>query len=544
MKGRVSGGVLGAVFGALGVLPLLPIASGMVTRLAAVPHLPGAEKLNGDVKPALYAEVLLFVLAAPLAAFFFGSLLPSILEARSRPGRLSFEWVAVGFASGFFLAMRGLRPRIAVLAGLAVAVLVAIGVREYRRSWRVRRLFARGPRRAALRLALVGASLQLARRSALGTPRHVLDDLLSELVVAGAAVAIVAALLCLWFARRPDASLRRLGDAAWVGFLGSALALQFPRAAPVLLPACLLCFPFAAFRNRASLSRLATPAAVGLLALVCGWRMLAPRVPWIDLFEEGHSLGTSQLYLSGARPFLEAIPVHGWGADGGVDTFVFRRFGATLQTFETRRAIWSVAAFALLGMTASGRVRGDRLGRPGVPPRARYRSGPHRETGPGAGGACLPPLGGANGTDLRGLFCRWGIRRMGDAAQPGVRPDHSDRRRPRAPDRSVSRTRPAARTAEKGRRRDRTVLSLAPCSPQARFSFFWRARGPWEAFSAFPSSRPPAGSPTRGTSRPSRSGKASSGATASTASSAPSRRAHRFPLSASSSCSRRRWPLS
>ena len=57
-----------------------------------------------------------------------------------------------------------------------------------------------------------------------------------------------------------------------------------------------------------------------------------------------------QAYLHGARPYLDVEPIHGWGADGGVDALAFRAFGATLRVFELRHTIWAAGAFVLLAV--------------------------------------------------------------------------------------------------------------------------------------------------------------------------------------------------
>ena len=166
---RVPGGWIGGIFGGLGALPLLPIAAGIATRLAARPFLPGMELKHGDVKLATYAEAGVLLLVVPLAAFVFGIIVPRFLDTRVGSGRLSFEWCAVGFAASFFLSQGGMRPKYCILAGLLLAIGMGVLIAAFRRSCRIRRLSAKG-RRAALLVFLAGSSLDLARTAS--TTQH------------------------------------------------------------------------------------------------------------------------------------------------------------------------------------------------------------------------------------------------------------------------------------------------------------------------------------------------------------------------------------
>ncbi len=111
------------------------------------------------------------------------------------------------------------------------------------------------------------------------------------------------------------------------------------------------------------------PVAVVLFLLFAAafrfyWR---PHTP-VDLFEDGHLLAPAQGYLAGAAPYQDTYPVHGWGADGGLDAVAFRLLAPTLEVMRARRALaaavgvaavalacwalfrrplWSAAAFAL-----------------------------------------------------------------------------------------------------------------------------------------------------------------------------------------------------
>ena len=349
---RCPRGLIGAVFGAIGSLPLLPIAAAFVTRFSSLPTLPGAERTSGDFKQATYAEAAVLLVVVPLAALLFGRILPKVLESRAAGGALSFEWVAVGFASSFFLARRGLSPTRALAVGSAAAVAMAAGILVFRRSFRVRRLFCRRGRRAAALLLLAGSSLDLARRAGLAPPRPLLADRLSELVLAGAALAILTALLCLWISRRPCVTFSRLGGVAWIQIGAAAAAIAWPETSTLLIVASLALAPLAALRSRTPAgSKFLERASLAVLCFVCAWRIVRPPVVKIDFFEDGVPLFATQAYAHGARPYVDVEPVHGWGADGGVDSFCFKLFGSSLQTFYVRDSLWAAGAILFLAAT-------------------------------------------------------------------------------------------------------------------------------------------------------------------------------------------------
>src|SRR5262249_6318605 len=90
----------------------------------------------------------------------------------------------------------------------------------------------------------------------------------------------------------------------------------------------------------------------GLLAFLfsSGWTIhYQPGTP-VDLFEDGQPLANAATYLQGGHPYLQTYPVHGWGADGGLDSLFFRVFGPSLQTFRVRRAIVTALALTALGL--------------------------------------------------------------------------------------------------------------------------------------------------------------------------------------------------
>jgi hypothetical protein len=349
---RCPPGLIGAIFGALGALPLLPLAAALAIRFSSLPTLPGAERAGRDFKQATYAEAAVLLVVVPLAALLFGSILPRFLESRAAAGALSFEWVAVGFGSSFFLAQRGLSPAAALTVGSSAAAAIAAGILVFRRSFRVRRLFGRRGRRDAGLLMLAGSSLELARRAGLAPARFVLADRLSDVLLAGLALPVLMALACLWLSRRPGVAFSRLGGIAWIPIGAAALTISWPAISPWLLWVGLLLMPVAALFfsvpvGSAGLER----AAFIALFLACAWRVVHAPVVRIDALEDGHSLFATQLYARGARPYVDVAPIHGWGADGGVDSLCFRLFGATLETYIIRCSVWAAGAMLLLGTT-------------------------------------------------------------------------------------------------------------------------------------------------------------------------------------------------
>ncbi|HJW13129.1 MAG TPA: hypothetical protein VJ776_00455, partial [Thermoanaerobaculia bacterium] len=344
-------GLLGGIFGGLGILPLLPIASGLAIRFSSPSPLPGLERRLGDIKQATYAEAAVLLVAVPLAALFFGFALPRFLETLAAPGRLSFEWSAAGFSLSFFLAQRGVRPKHALLAGAAGALLVAAGALIFRKSFGFRRFFARRGFGAGVSLALAGAGFDLARRAAPRPVQSPIGDLTIELAAAALGLPIIALVASVLLSKRPAALFLRLGRAAPVAILLSTAALAFPPASTILLAAAFALPLFLAIRGKpGDRARITLPVALLLFTVVCGWRILRIPSSPIELFEDGHSLALAQSYLHGARPFLDTSPIHGWGADGGVDTFLFRLFGPSIGVFQLRQALWGTAAFGLMAL--------------------------------------------------------------------------------------------------------------------------------------------------------------------------------------------------
>ena len=109
---------LGALGAAAGVLPLLKVARHITTVLVEPARLPGSELWSRDVKAATYAELLVLVLAVPMAAFVFGRLIPDWIRAH---GGVAVALPGLAFGVSFVLWRTGLRPRYCLLAGTAAA---------------------------------------------------------------------------------------------------------------------------------------------------------------------------------------------------------------------------------------------------------------------------------------------------------------------------------------------------------------------------------------------------------------------------------------
>ena len=153
-------------------------------------------------------------------------------------------------------------------------------------------------------------------------------------------------------------SPRAWSGIVWVPVALSAGAAAFPQAAPPFLAAALfalLALPVLApdFLRRPGL----LGPAVALFLFACGLAVYRQPGGPFDLFEDGQILAAADAYGGGGRPYLDTYPIHGWGADGGLDAFLFRIFGATLETFRARRAVMTAAAFAFLAAAAGALFR-------------------------------------------------------------------------------------------------------------------------------------------------------------------------------------------
>lgn len=338
-------GLIGGVLGAVGSLSLLPLASGVAKRLAHPPTLLGAASRALDIKQATYAEVAVLLLAVPLAAVVLGRVVPRVLERRVRVGGLSFEWASAGFAVSFLLCQRGMRPKHALFVGLALFVLSALGIAAFRRSFALRRWFARPYSRQVLLVGLAGSSLDLARRSNRFPPPNPINDLLIELLLVGCAL-IVLCVLAGFLAGRPRDYFARAGSFSWIAFATAGAGL-FSNGLPSLVfaipPAVMLLGPLLVRNTRGS--RLVTHASLLMLALAFAWRLHWLESLKLDTFEEGTNLSFAQEYRRGARPYRDTYPLHGWGADGGVDAVMFAFVQPSVHAARVRQTTWAALAF-------------------------------------------------------------------------------------------------------------------------------------------------------------------------------------------------------
>jgi hypothetical protein len=100
-------------------------------------------------------------------------------------------------------------------------------------------------------------------------------------------------------------------------------------------------------------SRLGWLAAsiASLLIALCAWRIYYHRRGHLEYFEDGHMLASAQAYLEGGRPYIDTYPVHGWGADGGLDALVFRLATPSLDVFWIERAVLSSLAVGFIALS-------------------------------------------------------------------------------------------------------------------------------------------------------------------------------------------------
>jgi hypothetical protein len=345
---------VGAVLGAIGTLAMLPWARRFSVALSSPIHLPGAEEMAGDVKVVTYAETALLVIGIPIAALLFGRVIPGYLERRARPGRISFEWAAAGFAASLPLWIQGLRPKWALGAGTLLSIAIAGLIAYFRASFGFRRLWTRTGRRAALSLASSAAAAALAWRAGPSPRTLLIRNLTMDLIAVVMVVLILGYTLCILFPRPLGglAGLERMGKIAAISLVPSATSLIVQSDAGVFVPVALLA-PLASVGVplRMRWSRGISICLAALFLFCCGWTIYRQPAAGVDLFEDGHALAPAQQYLLGGRPYLDSYPVHGWGDDGGVDAFFFRIFGSSLQTFRDRRAAWTALSLATLGVS-------------------------------------------------------------------------------------------------------------------------------------------------------------------------------------------------
>src|SRR5687767_14743807 len=100
------------------------------------------------------------------------------------------------------------------------------------------------------------------------------------------------------------------------------------------------------------LRRSRAAAAVVLLVLFVGGVFAFYRpLKRLDLFEDGMILFGASSLATGARPYLDVYPVHGWGADGGMHAVFFRYLNHDLVAYQLLKA--GLASLALACLAAA-----------------------------------------------------------------------------------------------------------------------------------------------------------------------------------------------
>ncbi len=343
---RSPGSPLGAIGGAIAGLPAVSLARDLALWVGSVPALPGAERAAGDVKLATFAEIAAIVLVLPAFSFFFGRLFPRFLERRARPGRLSFQWAGAAAAISAWLSKDGVAPAMALSSGIAFGVLTAGFVLAFRNRIAVRRLFTRPHRWRLAAIAAAGSSWELARLSNPGGARPLSRHLIVDLAIA-AALALGASFVLRRLCAGSREGWAAIPSACGISFILAAVAIVCPRTLPFALAASAGIFvaaPWIGFRDH--------PRAVGAAALLLltawGWTTYFQPYMAVNVFEDGCTLAFAHEHVSGAAPFRQTFPVHGWGVDGGVDGLAFRLTSPTLETFRIRRALFTALALPAL----------------------------------------------------------------------------------------------------------------------------------------------------------------------------------------------------
>lgn len=176
----------------------------------------------------------------------------------------------------------------------------------------------------------------------------------SYLEVAVLFTAVPAA--ALFFGRVLPRYLQARGYSYWasqlpgVGFAGSLLLWKGGLSAKAALAVGVLLALAGVFAGVLRRSRFAIGVAV--LGLFLGGIAVYGAWGGLDLFEDGQILLGAQELARGARPYLDVYPVHGWGADGGWDSVLFRLFDEQLRVFRARRAVMTGLALAFLGVAS------------------------------------------------------------------------------------------------------------------------------------------------------------------------------------------------
>lgn len=148
--------------------------------------------------------------------------------------------------------------------------------------------------------------------------------------------------------------LSRFAETSWLPLTLSAVAVGFPTPGPAILAFALFLFLALPALAPGPLRRPALlPASVALFLFACGMTVFYQPGGPIDLFEDGQILAAADVYAGGGRPYIDTYPIHGWGADGGIDAFLFRIFGPTVETFRVRRGIMTAGALVALAAAAA-----------------------------------------------------------------------------------------------------------------------------------------------------------------------------------------------
>ena len=309
---------------------------------------PGAERAARDIKLGTFCEVATIVVVLPLAAFFFGRYLPRVLGRRFPQGSLSFEWAAAGMALSVVLWRGQVRPIVALPIAVAVAALTAAFIVRFRTSVSFRRLFTADNRRHLVTIGAAGAAWELARLSSPRNARPLLHGRLIDLLVVGV-LAVILSLFLARLRRRPSGELRRAASVSWIVVTLASIGIVVPGVLPGALFVSAASLVVAPWVQPPALPR-ANLVALLLLVLSCGWTIYFQPYGPVNLFEDGHALAYADAYRSGATPFRDTFPVHGWGEDGGVDAMAFRVFGSTIGTFRARRAIFTTLTLVALAL--------------------------------------------------------------------------------------------------------------------------------------------------------------------------------------------------
>jgi hypothetical protein len=94
-------------------------------------------------------------------------------------------------------------------------------------------------------------------------------------------------------------------------------------------------------------SRIVVPVVL-VAAFLAGFIAFYRPAGRLDLFEDGQILFGANSLSNGGRPYLDVYPVHGWGADGGLNAILFRYAEHDLQAFRVLRAVMTALALACL----------------------------------------------------------------------------------------------------------------------------------------------------------------------------------------------------